>query len=275
VRNPGGDSGIAVSSGHHGRGHGPRIFTVIDAADIAEDWYTRSFGPLYPLIYRHRDDREAGEQVSQLAGHLGLHPPARVLDVCCGAGRHAAALLAGGFDVVGVDLSEDLLREAADREGFEGRLACADARALPFGGTFDAVFNLFTSFGYFADEADNQRQLNAMACALRPGGLLVMDLANRAYIESVFRESDMQEIDGVRVEQIRKFVGDRVAKRIDLTFPDGRGACFFESVRLYRPQEMCAMCRAAGLSDANLLGDFDGGPHSPDSPRMIVVAERR
>ncbi|MDX1564853.1 MAG: methyltransferase domain-containing protein, partial [Phycisphaeraceae bacterium] len=152
---------------------------MIELNDASSDWFEHAFGAMYARRYGHRDDTEAQRQVRQLVDWLEPPTGCRVLDVCCGGGRHLEPLLAMGFSAWGVDLSSDLLALAARRPALRGRLVRADARALPFVVCFDWLVNLFTSFGYFRDEADNRRQLAGMAEALRPGGRLVLDLPNR------------------------------------------------------------------------------------------------
>ena len=114
------------------------------------NWYEAAFRKEYLDLYRHRSDEAAESEAAFAIRALGLPAGATVLDVACGSGRHARAFKAAGFEVVGVDLSPDLLDEA---EGV-ARLR-ADMRALPFRGGFDAATSFFTSFGYF-DEAGNR-----------------------------------------------------------------------------------------------------------------------
>ncbi|HEX6791240.1 MAG TPA: class I SAM-dependent methyltransferase, partial [Candidatus Krumholzibacteria bacterium] len=119
------------------------------------EWYRVAFGELYPLVYPHRDVAEAARVAARLAPVIRSARPA--LDVACGNGRYMLALERAGVDMVGVDLSEYLLGEAV-KNGQQGRVVCGDMRALPFvAGAFGSAINMFTSFGYFDDDADNAR----------------------------------------------------------------------------------------------------------------------
>ena len=239
----------------------------------ADDWYVRSFGELYPLLYRHRDDEQARGQVDELVELLGLRVGRRVLDICCGAGRHLEALRAAGLDAFGLDLSAPLLRRAAQRPGLRERIVRADVRALPFEGRFQAAVNLFTSFGYFPDERENAGQLRQMARCLRPGGLLLMDLPNRAALEHEIEPHSVEEVDGLHVEHRRRFAADRMIKCTTVT-DGGEPREFTESVRVYWPDELTAMAAAAGLGRVRLFGGFDGRPFNEEAERMIVIGER-
>jgi SAM-dependent methyltransferase len=178
------------------------------------------------------------------------------------------------FDVIGVDLSEPLLRRAAQRATLDQRLVRADIRRLPFAPVFDAAVNLFTSFGYFLDESDNQQALHQMARVLRPGGTLLVDLPNPERLRREFEPASEQRINGWRLRHVRTWVDHRIIKRTLATDPQGREHTFAENVRLYEPEEITAMARAAGLADLRLAGSFDGEELTADSPRLIVVGRR-
>ena len=117
------------------------------AADtnIAEDWHQRSFGALYPVLYAHRNVEAAAPEAAFAAQRLGLRPDDRVLDLCCGNGRHMVHLLRHTPRVVGLDYSPDLLALASEQLGNSAGLVRGDMRAVPFGAVFDAVTNFFTS----------------------------------------------------------------------------------------------------------------------------------
>jgi SAM-dependent methyltransferase len=242
-------------------------------------WYVRSFGELYPLIYRHRDDEAAAREIDALLAALGLTGTKRVLDLCCGAGRHAAALQGRGLDVVGLDLSPQLLAEARERPGLAGRLVRADMRRLPFAdgapdAGFDLVVNLFTSFGYFARDDENAVALGEMARVLRPGGTLVVDHINRSLLERTLVAENDEERRGFRIRYKRRIEGDRAHKEIAVRDESGRVTVFNESVRLFGSHELEELCAAAGLCCRRIMGSFGGEPFVTDSGRMIVVAAK-
>ena len=179
-----------------------------------------------------------------------------------------------GFDGVGVDLSRDLLDLAAKRKDIACRLIRCDARCLPFESVFDLTLNLFTSFGYFEDPLDDQQQLCGMVRSLRPGGQLVLDLANRAHLETQFKPFDHQHLDGLSIENHRTLTDTHIIKKSIVTTADGQRHDFVEKVRLYTPTQITEASRAAGLSDVHIHGSLEGVALDAQSPRMVVVGRR-
>jgi ubiquinone/menaquinone biosynthesis C-methylase UbiE len=119
-------------------------------------WYEESFGNDYLTVYKHRDHNGALEEVKRISSWLRLPKGAEVLDLCCGMGRHSMALHDLGYKVTSLDLSDVLLAEAR-RTDVRSRIQWVkgDMRRLSIAQPFDAIFNLFTSFGYFDDDKEN------------------------------------------------------------------------------------------------------------------------
>ena len=237
----------------------------------AEPWYRVSFGAYYPLLYPHRNDAAAEREVGALVNLLHLRGWRRVLDVCCGGGRHLAALARLGFDAWGVDLSDALLGDAAQRPELAGRLVRADVRALPFAAAFDLAVNLFSSFGYFEDDRDNALALMQMVAVLRPGGTLVLDHANRPFLQANLQPVSRQSRDGIDIEHRRRIEHNRAVKQTTVRSPDGQTKRFIESVRLYSDLEMANVFASARLTDIRQFGSFDGQPLSERTDRMITI----
>ena len=194
----------------------------------------------------------------------------RVLDVGCGAGRHAAALVAAGARPVGLDLSRALLRRA---RAAGVPLVRADMRRLPVrAGSMDLVVNLFTSFGYFEREEDHAQVLGGIGVCLADGGWFAMDFLNADTVRRGLVADEEQVLGTGRARIRRELVegGRRVVKTIEV--PDGRR--FVERVRLFQPEELETMLDAAGLSVQDRFGDYDGGPLRAGSPRTILLARR-
>lgn len=208
--------------------------------------------------------------VALLVSALPWQPGWRVLDVGCGAGRHAQALVRAGARPVGVDLSRALLDQAR-RVGVP--LVRADMRRLPIRAeTVDLAVNLFTSFGYFARDDDHQQVLHEVRALLRPGGWFAMDfLCADTVARGLVPAEELTGRDGpVRITRALVEGGRRVVKGIQL--PDGRH--FEERVRLFQPAELEGMMVQAGLEVVRRWGDYDGGPPRPGAPRTIILARR-
>jgi SAM-dependent methyltransferase len=242
-----------------------------------DPWWVEAFRADYLTVYPHRDLESARQEVAHLV-EQGVR--GRVLDLCCGFGRHALALRKRGADVFGLDLSPDLLaraRELPDGELLHDRLVRADARAIPFAsGCFDALVNLFSSFGYFGDDGD-ARVLSEIARVLRPGGLAVLDLMNPERIRDGIVPESRTERDGVVLNEHRRLEdgGRRVVKDVVLRLDGGAARSWRESVRLYDARELETLALHRGLALLGVQGDFDGSALRPQSPRQMLRFSKR
>lgn len=233
------------------------------------EWFEEWFGEEYLELYPHRDESEAARLIALVARTVALAPGSRVLDICCGAGRHARAFADQGCRTVGVDLSRHLLQRARQVAGVP--LVRADVRELPFrAGSFDLAVNLFTSFGYFATDAEHQAALVEMLRPVKSGGWFVIDFLNAEQVaRSLVPSEAMTTAAGpVTVERWLQDDGRFVIKTI--TTPDGRQ--FMERVRLLSRAELTGMVTAAGGTVAHAFGAYDGSPIDPAAPRVILVA---
>jgi SAM-dependent methyltransferase len=225
-------------------------------------------------------ERTAAE-VNGVVGQLGLAPGARLLDLCCGPGRHAVPLAQLGYRVTGLDLSRPLLARAAAAAAGAGLtvgLVAADMRRLPFAdGSFDAVLNLFNAFGYLEDEAQDELVLAEVARVLAPGGRFLQELANREALVRGWHDSDVaRHDDGLVVLQERDLDlrTSRDQVRYTLLHPDGRRTTSEVSIRLYTLTELEAMLGRAGLELLAVGGDLDGGPLELDSSFVVTLSGR-
>jgi len=254
-------------------------------------WYKKAFGDAYLNVYSHRDEteaRRAAAVIRRVIRSLTADNKTDVLDIldlCCGQGRYSLLLAAEGHNVVGLDLSEALLVVARQRWGSatagskknSGRLSLirADMRRIPFVGAFDLMINMFTSFGYFERDEDNQAVLKASGRALRPGGHFLIDYLNREQVLKSLIGEDGFETDGLKVKQNRRISPDRlrVEKTVLVQGPEG-DEHFQESVRLFDRSEMEMMLESAGFKVHEVLGDYDCSVWSPESPRLILTGSK-
>lgn len=241
------------------------------------EWWREYFDAEYPRRYMIDPEQTVAEVL--MLRNLLPEPPADLLDLACGQGRHSVALARAGFTVIGLDASEELLsqaRRATDEAGIEASFVAGDMRAIPYVECFDAAINMFTAFGYFSDE-ENQAVLNGVARALKAGGRLVMELAHRDRVVSGFRETDWYELDDGTVVWVRRhFDAVRgLSTSIDRwRTPDGVEHERYHRIRLYTATELGAMLLAAGLTPQAWYGTTELHGFEARSPRMIVVAER-
>ena len=232
------------------------------------EWFEEWFGEEYLQLYPHRDEAEAERAVALVAGVTGLRPGGRVLDVGCGAGRHARAVRATGARCFGVDLSRTLLTIA--RGITDAPLVRADMRRLPIRpGSMDLTVSLFTSFGYFEHDEEHAGALREMVGTLRPGGWFVIDFLNAAEVRARLVPRERVAVKGAEVDVARSVSPDgRYVCKTILT-PGGRR--FMERVRLFESGEIAAMLARAGVEVRHCFGDYDAAPLEPGSPRTILA----
>jgi SAM-dependent methyltransferase len=215
--------------------------------------------------------------LGHLAERIGARPGLRVLDGGSGLGGPMAWLAREhGCEVVGVDSSElfvSMAREADERSRYEVR----DMRELDFDGEFDAVVNLFTAFGYFDEEEENERVVAGVARALRPGGRFLIDVLNLLGLPARYRERMWDEREG-GATMLARHRYDMLRGRNEATWtflhPDGTRSELRHRVRLYAPHELARMLERAGLDVVGSWGDFDASELSMTSRRLILRADR-
>ena len=244
-------------------------------------WYKEMFATEDPLRSdKYGESEKSRAQVDFVIEKLALQPGARVLDLCCGQGRHLLDLMKRGYDVVGVDLSEYMLakcREAAENEGLKPNLIQADMREISFESEFDAVVNLFTSFGYLEDDDEDQKVLDAVSRALKPGGRFIMDIHNRdafmtRFLDRSWSENSRGDIT-LEDRQFDPMTGRNTAREITI-FADGRRSERTNTVRFFAFTEIAKMLAQAGLKVRTVFGDWEGSEFTRTSRGMLIVAEK-
>ena len=228
-----------------------------------------------PLFALERDRRE----VARLMEILALPSGSRVLDVPCGQGRHAHLLAEAGFDVDGLDYSRDLLAIARKRgTGSTLRYTHGDMRKLPvkWNGRFDAVINLFTSFGFFVDPRDDAKVIQQIARVLKPGGILVWHGGSRDGVMAKFLARDWwQANDGTMIGHQRSFDSLSGVLTVESTWRGPKGAGHREHrIRLYTASRLSELCAAAGLVVEVAYDGWKDRPLRRSSSEMVLVARK-
>ena len=241
------------------------------------EWYQDYFGPDYLLRYPE-DTATTAIEVNQIVALLGLDPPARILDLGCGYGRHALALAKRGFQVVGLDLSTDQLGEARKRatnQGLAVEFVQGDMRRLPFQAEFDAVINVFTSFGYFED-LENRRVLEEVAKSLRPAGSLLMELVNRDGVLRCFQPTMWHELPAGFLLNETSFdpLSSRTTGRNIFISRSGEVREYHLSTRAYSLHELRTVLLESGFAQMQAYGGLDGSQFALDGLRTVLVAQR-
>ncbi|WP_139489532.1 class I SAM-dependent methyltransferase [Brevibacillus dissolubilis] len=244
---------------------------------MGDAWFEKSFLDDYLLVYQHRDEASADAEIANLLDRSPIKREGRVLDLCCGSGRHSRALAKRGYDVVGVDLSPVLLQLANEQNTYPNlQFHQYDMREIPFRDDFDIVVNLFTSFGYFSTDEENAKVIANMAKALRTGGEVVIDYLNPPYIIANLVPHSERESNGLLIEENRRIEDGCVKKEIivrDAESDEPRR--YQEQVRLYELPQMMEMLTQAGFSEIQVFGNYEFGPYDcKESPRIILYAKK-
>jgi ubiquinone/menaquinone biosynthesis C-methylase UbiE len=244
------------------------------------EWWASYFDAQYlkeyePLFTPETDRRDA----ARLIEVLGLPSGSRILDVPCGQGRHAHLLAEAGFDVDGLDYSPDLLAVARNRgTGSNLRYTRGDMRQLPakWSGRFDAVLNLFTSFGFFLDPADDVRVVAEFARVLKPGGQLVWHGGSRDGVMARFLARDWWPTeDGTMIAHRRAFDPLSGVLTIESRWAGKkRNGSRTHRIRLYTPTRIAELCAAHGLIVEAAYDGWTDQPMRRTSAEMLLVARK-
>jgi SAM-dependent methyltransferase len=243
-------------------------------------WYETFFNEDYLRIYAPSlPAARSAREVADIERLLSLEPGSCILDLCCGYGRHAVRLAARGYQVVGLDRSEVLLLHAqteAEMQQVQVRWVRSDMTVIPFENAFDVILSVFTSFGYFEREEEDQRVLEQVDKALKPGGIFLLDTNPLTRVACVHAPSSVVRYDDgliVVEERYLDLVASRQETRVTLFLPDGGRTEYQQSIRVYTLTELIRMCASVGLVFQAAYGGLDGSLLSPES-RLVLLARK-
>lgn len=240
-----------------------------------KNWYDTWFDtPYYHLLYKNRNQMEAGNFIEHLVQHLKPSKEALFLDVACGKGRHSKHIHQLGFNVHGIDLSEKSIKEASifnnERLHFEQH----DMREVYRSNYFDYAVNLFTSFGYFDDVIDNQKAMDAMAKNLKKDGILVIDFMNAKKVCLNLVEKEIKSVDHIDFYIERKIKSGFIKKDIQFT-EKGKKYHFQEKVQALTLNDFSNLLQKAGLKIIDLWGNYEKDDFDVlKSNRLIIIAQK-
>jgi 2-polyprenyl-3-methyl-5-hydroxy-6-metoxy-1,4-benzoquinol methylase len=242
------------------------------------EWYEEWFNSKeYLDVYQHRNESDAKRLFELIIMNTKIPLKGKILDLACGPGRHSILFARKGYKVTGIDLSDNLLRVAelaARKEKLDIHFIKADLRHIQLKEKFDLVVNLFTSFGFFDKDKDNFSIFRTAAEFLKPGGYFVFDFLNSSFVENNLVRESSDDKPNERITQKRRIEGNRVIKDIIINY-NGIVKTFYESVKLYRKNELFEAINENGLVIQNTFGDFTGSDFAEaSSPRIIIVAQK-
>ena len=240
--------------------------------ELAETkWFSSWFNtPYYHILYKDRNDEEARKFMKNLVNFLDLPEKAKILDLACGKGRHSIFLNELGFDVTGVDLSENSILHARQFENINLRFH-THCMCKAFPGKYDAVFNLFTSLGYFEDDERNLESIRAIKEEIKPGGYGVIDFMNVEKVIQNLVPSEEKKLSGIDFDIGRRVSNGYILK--DIRFEDeGEEYFYTEKVRAFTLQDFQNYFEASGINLLHTFGNYDLDKFDPaSSDRLILV----
>jgi len=238
-------------------------------------WFANWFdSPYYHVLYKNRDEIEAQVFIDNLIEYLQIPKGSKVIDIACGKGRHAKYFNLKGMDVVGVDLSPNNINTAKKDEKKTLKFSVHDMRDNYQEDYFDVVTNLFTSFGYFENNKDEQNAINAMASNLKKEGLLVIDFMNVKKVIANLVLNEQKKIDGIRFDITRQVKDEYILKNI-LINDSEKHQKFQEKVKAITLVDYSKFFVKAGLKIIDIFGsykldDFD----EKVSDRLILICKK-
>ena len=243
---------------------------------MENNWFNVWFeSPYYHILYKNRDYSEAKYFIDRLHNHLGFHEGQKALDLACGRGRHSIYLHEKGLEVVGLDLSPSNIQFAKsfEKEGLE--FYTHDMR-LPFQlKEFDYIFNLFTSFGYFDQEADNLNVFRSISQSLKQQGIFVLDYLNPDYVLDQLVAKETKVEGGIAFDIRRKVEKGFIIK--DIRFQDGgKDFHFQEKVQILQLEDFQQYFEKCGYVIKEIFGDYSLKSYTKHlSERMIFISQKK
>ena len=240
-------------------------------AKNSENWFSTWFdSPYYHILYKNRNEEEAQVFMDNITNYLNMPENGTILDLACGKGRHSIYLNKLGYQVTGVDLSENSIAVANESSNESLRFKTHDMRE-PMNETYDAVFNLFTSFGYFDTYEDNIKTLKAIKDSINEYGFGVIDFFNSDFIIEHLVAVETKEINGITFN-IKRFVENKKIIK-EIRFSDkGESFFFTEKVSAFTLSDFEAMMEEAGIYLLEIFGDYKLKKfYKSQSERLIMI----
>ena len=237
--------------------------------DWFTDWFNTSY---YHILYKERNDSEAQLFMKNITDLLRLDTATHILDLPCGKGRHAVFLNSLGYTVTGKDLSENSIEAAKPFENETLNFKVHDMRQ-PLSKTYDAIFNLFTSFGYFESDIEDLLILENIKKGLKKDGFFVFDFLNARLVKENLVSNEIKIVEGIHFNITREITQDFIVKNISF-FANGRQHAYTERVKYLDEEKMTYYLNKVGFKIVHTFGDYHLNPFQPaHSNRLILVAK--
>lgn len=241
-----------------------------------ETWFDT---PYYHILYKDRDFAEAENFINLLINYLNLRKSSKIIDLACGKGRHSVFLNKMGYEVLGLDLSQQSIEHNKRFENSDLKFEVHDMRAEIYpelsAEKADAVLNLFTSFGYFEDEDDDRKVFQSISNILKDDGYFVLDFLNAKWVENTLIQEEKITKEAIDFTIKKKIKDQHVIKDINFKV-SGKDYHFFEKVKLHTLEEINEYAEEFGFERIAIFGNYHLNEFDLEtSPRCINVFKKK
>ncbi|KQT16853.1 methyltransferase [Chryseobacterium sp. Leaf404] len=240
------------------------------------EWFESWFDtPYYHILYNNRDYTEAENFITKLTSELQLPKKSEIIDLACGKGRHSVFLNKLGYKVLGLDLSKKSIEHNRQFENEDLHFAVHDMRDPVKNPPVDAVFNLFTSFGYFDSEDDDRKVFKSVSDALKRDGFFVLDYLNENFVRKMMVSDAVIRRGEIEFKISKKIEDQHIVKNIQFT-ADGKDFNYFEKVKLHTPDSILKYAEDNGFQREKIWGDYQLNDFDAEiSPRYINLFRKK
>lgn len=237
----------------------------MNKSDWFTDWFNTSY---YHTLYKDRNDIDAQLFIRNVIDFLKIPLTSHLLDLPCGKGRHSIYLNSLGYKVTGADLSQNSIKAAKIHENSTLDFKLKDMRK-PFELKYDAVFNLFTSFGYFENDEDDILVLENIKKGLNKNGLLILDFLNVVTVKNNLVKKEIKTVDNITFNIQREIKNGFILKHISF-YDKGIKHAFLERVKYIDLKKFETYFSEAGLRIHHVFGDYHLSKFNPNTSKRLI-----
>ncbi len=242
-----------------------------------QSWYDQDeFWELFePFLFNKERLSNSKAEVKNLIKLLKIQPKDKILDLCCGIGRHCLELAKYGFEVVGIDRTTEFLKRAkrkAEQKKLDVEFVISDMREYCHPDRFDVIINMFGSFGYFENDDDNRKVVRHMHTSLCPDGRLLIETMGKEVLAREFREKDWSEEGEMlflferQLSQNWSHINNRW-----IVIKDRQRIEHSVCLRSYSAVELSSLFFECGFSRVEIFGDLEGNPYDQNAKRLVII----
>ncbi len=245
-----------------------------------KSWYDQDsyWTTFESILFNQKRLADTPTQVDHIIKLLQIKTNIKILDLCCGIGRHSMEFARRGFQVTGVDRTKSYLDKAANQataENLQIEFVNEDMRNFCREAAFDVVINMFTSFGYFEEAEDDRQVVENVYRSLKSGGKFLIEMMGKELVARDFRERDWNEVNGVIILEDRKLLNnwEKIESRWIILKDDQQIEHKFV-LRLYSARELASLLKQGGFADVNVYGSLEGIDYDHKAKRLVVAAHK-